>query len=215
MDIRHADLKDIEFVRKAIIESEKSGTDRLIYTKIFSIPEIEVKEIIRNVLKENITGQQYCLSNFLISEIDGEYAGASCSWVEGETGLSSSIIRANLLLDFIDHNNFATAKSLLKIANEIGFPRKTGAIQIENVFVENKFRGKGISGYLIEKHIQNQIRKTLIPKVQIILAKTNENALKSYIKSGFHITAERTSDKKEILDILPSNTNILMEKEIK
>jgi len=215
MEIRRADLKDIKFVLKAIIESEKSGTERLSYIKIFSIPEAEVKEIIRNVLKENIPGQQYCLSNFLIAEIEGEYAGACCSWVEGETGLSSSLIRANLLLDFIDHKYFIKAKSLLKIATEIGFPRKTGAIQIENVFVENKFRRKGISGYLIEKHIHIQKGKALIPTVQIILSKINENALKAYIKSGFHITAERTSDKKEILDILPSNTNVLMEKKIK
>lgn len=211
---RRAEPEDIDFILKTIIQSEKSGTDRLSYTGIFSLSEEEVKKIIANVLLENVPGQQYCLSNFLIAEEEGRYAGACCSWVEGETGLSSSIISANLLLDFIDHKNFQKATSLLQIATEIGFPREEGSIQIENVFVESSFRGRGISGLLIDKHIEMRRPNAVIPKVQIILSKINEKAYRSYLKAGFKIVGEKTSRRKEILDILPSDTNILMEKEI-
>ncbi|MGA7836880.1 MAG: GNAT family N-acetyltransferase [Ignavibacteriaceae bacterium] len=212
--IRQADISDIEFVLTAIIESEKSGTDKLSYTRIFPLSEAEVRTIIGNALKENIPGQQYSISNFLIALIDGNYAGACCSWIEGETGLSSSIIMANLLIDFIDHDNFTDSQRFLKIATEVVFTRTIGAIQIENVYVDDKFRGKGISSFLIQKHIENLKDKAPTQVVQIILAKTNENAFRSYIKSGFEIVAERSSENKEILDILPSDTNILMEKRL-
>ena len=212
--IRRAEIKDIEFIIKGIIESEKSGTARLSYSGIFFLSESNVKEIFGDILKENIPGQQFCLSNFLIAETGNEYAGTCCSWIEGETGIASSIIRASLLLDFIDSNNIEATKYRLKIAAEVNIPRENGTIQIENVFVEEKFRGKGISGMLIQKHIELQKPAANVPKVQIILSKTNENAFRSYLKSGFKIVEERTSDNREILEFLPSDTNILMEKEL-
>lgn len=213
-NFRRAGSDDIDFILKVIIESEKSGTDRLSYTRIFKMSENQVKEIIANVLRENIPGHEYCLSNFIIAEYNGNYAGACGAWIEGETGLSSSIIRANLLIDFIDHSHYERVNNLLQMATEVSFSRREGTIQIENVFVEDNFRGKGVSNLMIEKHIELLRGKARVPKVQIILSKINENAYKSYIKSGFKIVDEKTSNRKEILDILPSNTNILMEKEL-
>lgn len=214
INLRQAERKDIPFVTRAIMESEKSGTDRLSYVRIFSLTENKVKDIIAHILEENIPGQQYCFSNFIIAEIEDNYAGACCSWIEGEEGVSSSIIMASLLLDFIDHNNYEEAKSRLQIATEIGFQREPGSIQIENVFVEPEYRGRGISSQMIELHIRYHKTKSNAKKVQIILSKTNENAFKSYQKSGFRITAEKSSNKEEILNILPSNTNIMMEREL-
>ena len=86
---------------------------------------------------------------------------------------------------------------------------------MESIFVATNYRGRGICGALIAAH-QSAARQKYpqIPKAQILLMKTNDQAYRAYEKSGFTIVAERESQNPHILDLLPAACKILMEKNL-
>jgi predicted GNAT family N-acyltransferase len=80
------------------------------------------------------------------------------------------------------------------------------------VFVHNKFRGLGVSNKLILEQIKATIENgQQVTKVQIQLAGSNQPALNSYQKLGFRTVVTKKCDDPKILDLLPSDTKIMME----
>ncbi|MDD5571070.1 MAG: GNAT family N-acetyltransferase [Bacteroidales bacterium] len=210
--IRRAEEKDIDFLIKAIIEAEKSGTDKISYCNIFKVNETELKNILKEILLEDIEGQELCISGFLIAEVNEKYAGAICSWIECENEVQSKIIKANILFHYLGKERCDNAAATFGFLENIHIEREKSCLQIESVYVENEFRGMGICNKLIKEHVKKHSGKnSSFKKVQIILAKTNDNAYKAYKKIGFEIVKEKFSDNTEILSILPSNRMILME----
>jgi len=212
IELRRATEADADFIVKAIIEAEKSGTDKLSYATVFGLNEAKVEEILKNAVLEDIPGNELCISGFIIAFIDGIPSGAVCSWIEGADDMPSAILKANILYHFLGTEVLERAAVNSKLIDQLTIPRETGAMQIESVYVSNKFRGLGISNKLILEHIKDtsQIGPE-ITKVQIQLAGTNESALRSYLKLGFKTTVTKTCDDAKILDLLPSDTRIMME----
>ncbi|MEI6764568.1 MAG: GNAT family N-acetyltransferase [Bacteroidota bacterium] len=212
--IRKAAERDIPFLVESVIAAEKSGTETLSYSTIFNISEEEVKALLSRIFEEDIPGQELCISGFLIAEINGEYAGAVSAWVEGVEG-PSTIIKANMLSFFLGKEKVANATTKGTLLNTVHIEREIGALQLESVYTCNKFRGQGVSGKLIEEHIR-LVKKdfTDVKRAQILLAKTNNSAYKAYHKPGFYTVLERKCTDAAILDLLPADTMILMQKEI-
>ena len=212
IEFRRATETDIDFVVQAIIEAEKSGTDRLSYATMFRLGEPEVEEILRNCVMEDIPGQELCLSGFMVALIDGVRSGAVCSWIEGADDIPSSILKANILFHFLDSDRLLNAAENNLLLEQINIPRETGALQIEAVYVSDKFRGLGIASKLILKQIEETIGNGHnVTKIQIQLAATNRAALHSYERLGFKTTVSRKCSDARILKLLPSDTKIMME----
>lgn len=213
--IRKAAQDDIDFIINTIIESQKSGTEKISYCNIYSLTEAELRENLENILKEDlegITGYEFCLSNFLIYEINGERAGAQGSWIEGIDGMPSSIIKTNLLLQFLGREKLEKAYEKFEIIKELNFERDDGAIQLEYFFVKNKFIYKGVFVKLLVAQIKKHMASNKgISKVQSILFSDNAKSYKSFLRIGFEIVEEKTAKNKKILDIYPHDTRILME----
>jgi len=211
--IRKAEEKDIDFIVEAIIESAKSGTHINFYCTLFSISDEELKDILHTILLEDFPGHDFYRPGFLIAEVGGHLAGTCCSWIEGEFGEASTIIKANLFLAFLGHDRLSAAKSNFDLIHNLHFDREFGALQIENVYVHPNFRGLGLSNKLITEHIEQYKNKLdSLTKVQIILTKTNDFAFKSYFKLGFQIKAEKHEENDKVLEIFPSKSILLMEK---
>jgi len=212
---RRAEERDIDFIADTIIESEKSGTDKLSYCTIFSLEEAEFRRILKDILLEDIGGQELCLSGYLIAEANGEYAGACCSWIEGKDGTSSSIIKANILFYFLGEEKSRIADERSELIRKLNFERESGTIQLESGYVTPKYRGKNVCSNIILELIKNEYAKdNTLTKAQMIIAKTNELSYKANHKIGFEIVEERYVEDEEILKLLPSNRMILMENTI-
>ena len=67
ISIRKATEKDIPFLIETIIAAEKSGTETIAYCSIFSLGKEEFTELLKNILEEDIQGQELCVSDFLIA----------------------------------------------------------------------------------------------------------------------------------------------------
>jgi ribosomal protein S18 acetylase RimI-like enzyme len=216
ISIRKASEDDKDFLITSIIEAEKSGSDMISYCTIFSISEKELRILLEQILDEEIEGQELCISNFLIAEVDGEKAAASSTWIEMESGMSSSMIKSNLFLFLAGMDVIRNAGPSLHLMSDINIARGENALQVECVFTAEKYRGLGLGKQLIDEHIRlKQQAEILFDKVQVILLGNNSSAQKAYEKAGFSVVQQKTCTDNAILNLLPCNTKILMEKKNK
>lgn len=213
--IRNAVKSDLDFIAESIIEAAKSGTDRLFYSKILSLSEEEFTSKLKEILLFDVQGQELNYSSFLVIEIENEKAAACSAWIESDSGTSSSIIRGNLIFDMIERDNLELIKNNYQIIKDVHIDRTAGTLQIESVYVKNIFRGMGLSKKIIEAHINDKLMQgKKFNKVQLQVAKTNENAVKSYLKMGFETIFEKTTDNDLVLNFVPAKTVLLMEKKL-
>jgi ribosomal protein S18 acetylase RimI-like enzyme len=211
--IRKAIVNDINFIIETIIEAEKSLSNTISYCKIFSLTEEELVNLFQNILMEDIKGQELCYSEYLIAEENSNFVGACASWVEGAEGFSSSVVKANLLMEYFGHEKINEAQHLFKYLHEINIDREPNTLQIVNAYIKPDYRGQGIISKLILEHIEQQkIKYPFIKKVQLRPTGTNESAYKAYNKMGFDFVLEKKIEEDFILDFIPSKSKILMEK---
>ena len=213
--VRKATATDLNFLVEAVINAEKSGTDVLSYSTIFKLEEDDVRKILSEMIAENEGYCELSIDNFLIAEINGEYAGAIASWVEGADEIPSAIVKANLLFSFMPKESLLNLREISGMLEEVHIPRFVGALQLESIYTVPTFRGMGIAKLLIEKHIEKT--KTEFPemnKAQIILSDINNAALNAYKNAEFELTLHKISKNPLITEFLPSMGNYNMEKTI-
>lgn len=215
IQIRQAGPQDRDFVIEAIIEAEKSGSQMISYCQLLGITEDELRTLLNNILDEEMDGQELCIPNFLIAEVDGEQAAAVSTWIEGAGGMTSNLIKANFFMYFLGSDVMHNAAGSLKVLSETNIERKDGALQIECVYTREKFRGMGLSGHLINEHIAWRKGKgETFDTAQVIVLKDNVSAIRSYEKAGFSVVAEKKSSRPEILKILPCDTKVMLERKL-
>ncbi len=210
LSFRKAVEADIEFIVEGIIEAEKSGSDKLPYTTLFDLSEEDTAKLIRDILDEDIEGQEWCLQHFLIAEADGQQAACLSCWVEGSQGLGSGQLKAQAMAYFLD-KVWNEAADKLKLLAEMQLPRLKGYVQLECIYTHKAFRGQGLAGRLIEfavsEHQKNDID---FEGCEIQLLANNSAAVASYTKCGFLNRRESTCNDIRILDLLADGTRISM-----
>ncbi len=206
---------DLDFVTEAVFAAVKSGTNVLSYATLFEKSEEELKPLFRDMIEEDIEGQELWLSGFLIAKTDdGIPAATCCAWVEGEEG-ASSMLTAQVLSFGLGQEVYQKALEKHEIIESLRVDRTEGTLQFEHVYTALEFRGKGLAKQVIEKQIeQYKVQNSELTKAEIILFKTNESALKAYQKLGFETTFEQHSQHPEILNYFPADTRVLMNKDI-
>jgi ribosomal protein S18 acetylase RimI-like enzyme len=199
---------------EGICEAEKAGTDRLSYCRIFDLDECDFHDRLASMLREDLEGQELCISGFLVAVMDDEPVGAVAAWIEGASGAPSSILKANLLLQAIDRDRMRAAQRHFRKLADLTIPRDEGALQIESVYVRPRGRGRGIAGRLIQCHLAELGPAAVAGKAQVILTATNQTARSAYVRSGFRPSAERWSSDESLLSLVPSLGKLLMERSI-
>lgn len=209
--IRNATLGDIPFLVETIIEAEKSGTPILSYTTIFGLIEEDVKKYIALMLEEEIDGCELSISAFLLAEFRGETIGAVCAWVEGLEGVSSTILKGNLLRFTLPQHCFESISLLNHLIRELHIDYIADTIQIGLVYVAEKARGQGLVQKLLSKKIEQLKQANLkINDAYVQVFGHNFAAIKSYEKLGFETIEYKIARNKEITNYLPSDSKLLM-----
>ncbi len=209
--IRKATIDDIDFVSEALIEADKSSSPIVSTCKIFDLAEENYKIILREILIQDIEYYDYYLSGFLIAELNGEYVGASGSWLEAGNGTPSGIIKMTMLLAYLDKANISKIKDNIQIIKGLNPTREPGALQLEYIYIREKYRGQGFFAKIVSENINWNLNKYNFSKVQSILFKENSNSYFSFLKFGYKVVEEKKVDNPKVLDFYPFNTKILME----
>ena len=213
MKVRRANKTDISFLVHAILEAEASGSQNISYREIFCLNDRELKDLLDSILSEEIQGCGWSPPEFLIAEQDGEAAACCAAWIEGASGLSSNIIKSQLLVEFLGQEKWENSKENLNAASEINIARTPGILQIESVYTQPGYRGNGLSGILIREHLL-QAAKTGTRSAEIQLMKNNGAAMRAYQKVGFILKGEKGSHNNKLGTILPYHTRLLMAKDL-
>ncbi len=211
LSIRQATANDIDFVIEAIIESEKGTSNVVSSCNIFNLPEDRFKEILKDVLNQDIENYDYYLSGFLIAESNGEYIGASGSWIENADGTPSGLIKATVLFPYLDKTKMKEINKNSQIIKNLTFTRKNGTLQLEHGYVREKYRRQGVFSQLVMENIKRNFHKNEFPLSQVVLFKQNYKSYNANLKVGYQVVEEKKVEDPVVLNYFPYNTKVLME----
>ena len=213
--VRKAEERDIPFLAETIIQAEKSGTDRLSYSTILGLTEKDTNKYLQEILLEESYGCELSLDSFFVAEKSGVVAGAISAWIEGIDDVSSSVLKGNLLNYTLPIECIKKAISVSNIINEINIDHIWKTAQLGLVYVAGDFRGQNIVGILLDSAIKSlKESDSTLSEMYVQVFSNNIPAIKAYTKAGFSILQEKTSTSGRVEEFLPSNTKILMKKNI-
>ncbi len=207
---REATVNDIDFIIKAIIEAEKSGSDKLSYSTIFNLTETEVKTIFRSMLEEEVDGCEFSLTSYIIAEKNNEIAGTIGAWIEN-SDYPSSFIKSNLLSSFLPKSSLVYASNEAKIVSDLIVEHVESSLAIAIVYISLPYRGQQLFKLLVDEHIK---RNMGIKVLTIQVMSNNYFAIKTYKRYGFIEYDEIVSQNEMINRFLPYNKKLLMKMSI-
>lgn len=218
--IRRATVKDIDFLVDTIVAAEKSGTDNFGLAKLFELSEDEMRSYIKAMLEEEVDGCELSVSSFLVADHQGKTVSAFAGWVEGqnEDGLSSAILKSNLIGYCLPMENVMKSQTKSDIVRPLQIEREEGSYQLEYSYTLPEYRGKGIMKDIINMHIIDYQQNTPphqeggIRKIQVHVFANNEAAIGTYKRCGFEITKEYNSNNPLVEQYFPYHTILLMER---
>lgn len=212
--LRKATLQDAEFIAEVIIGAEKSNSKNLGLATLFDLQESDVKDLIVEMLEEEIDGCEFSVNSFLLIEYFEKPVAAVGGWVESlDEGIPSKVLKSNLVSFTFPKESIKYLHNHADIISDIQIEREKFSLQIEYVFVDKNHRGKRLAEKLINAHIaEAQAIYPELNKVQVQVFKNNSAAIKLYERIGFKTSKVYTSNNDEILEFLPFNQKLLMEK---
>lgn len=218
--IRRATLNDVDFLVDTIVAAEKSGTDNFGLAKLFELSEGEMRTYIKAMLEEEIDGCEFSVGSFLVADHQGKAVSAFAGWVEGqnEDGMSSALLKSNLIGYCLPMENVMKSQSKSDIVRPLQIEREEGIYQLEYSYTLPEYRGKGIMKDIINMHIVDYQQSTPphqeggIRKIQVHVFANNEAAIGTYKRCGFEITKEYNSNNQLVEQYFPYHTILLMER---
>lgn len=224
--IRRATLNDVDFLVDTIVAAEKSGTDNFGLAKLFELSEGEMRTYIKAMLEEEVDGCEFSVSSFLVADHQGKAVSAFAGWVEGqnEDGMSSALLKSNLIGYCLPMENVMKSQSKSDIVRPLQIEREEGTYQLEYSYTLPEYRGKGIMKDIINMHIIDYKQNTPphhphhqeggIRKIQVHVFANNEAAIGTYKRCGFEITKEYNSNNPLVEQYFPYHTILLMERKV-
>jgi GNAT superfamily N-acetyltransferase len=213
LSYRGAGLEDIDFVATAIIQAERSYTDRTIYERVFGIPGAELVGFVKDMLSEDIPGSELCCSSWVLAMAGGTTVGGIATWIEASGNLPSNLIHANLLAHALGQERWKQAQRDLAVLSEIDIKREPATMQIEGGYVVPSYRGRGIWNATMEHAISRcRVDHPEVEKVQMISVAENKAAYDTFSKSGFVVAKRTHSDNPEVESLFPGTGRVLWER---
>lgn len=211
--IRKATPQDVDFIAETIIEADKSGTPISSSCNILGISEKEYRALLTKILLEDdVEGQEFSLSGFLVAELHGEPIGGLGSWIEMATGVPSHILYSTILLHQMDREKISPILANFKITRELNFRKENGCIIFEYGYVKKAFRRKGVyTRIMIESIKKHYPTNNVIPKVQGSCFKANYPSLNANTKLGFKVVETKISENEELKKMFPYNEKVKLE----
>ena len=215
--IRKATFPDIPFLTEAVIAAEKSNSDKLSYATLFNFSEDKARELIVSMFEEEIEGCELSFDSFLIAEYEGVPIATFGAWIEGFDGNPpSQLLKSNLIGFTFGTEAVAFLKAKSHVVKDLVTAREPLALQFEYLYVDPAHRGKSLSNLIIGKHEENaRAEYPELKKAQVQLYGNNANAIKVYENNGFTRAASYHSEAPEVLNYLPFDEKIVMEKTYK
>lgn len=215
--LRIATLSDINFIAKVIIEAEKSGSDKIGIATVFNLTESELQNYLVEILDEEIDGCEFSFSSFVIAEFNGQPVAAFGGWIENENenNQPSAILKSNLIGFVFPKEKLLTLKKNQEIIKDILIDREPHTHQLEYAYVDEEHRGHGLTNRIINQLLEIAKKKNPnLKKSQVQVYANNSSAIKVYERAGYYEIDRKESNHSLILDYLPWNVKLVLEKKL-
>lgn len=173
--IRPADNTDIPFIVDAIVNIEKTGKSDT-FSNLFGTDENTTRHYLEQFLQDDESlNTEFSLNTYSIVEINGERAGCCClfftdpNYYQNKSELFPIHLKKEHLTKFIEN------AKLLPDTKQYS----TNKYFLEYLYVDDKFRGKGVSKAILEYLFAKTDILHLIPLVN------NTFAVEYYRRFGF------------------------------
>lgn len=209
--LRRATESDVPFLVRCIRAAETGKTTETTYERLFGLSSSELEGLLTEICEADIPGCELCYPNFWIAEEDQIPAGGLAAWVEATEGLPSSFLKGQLLAQAMGKQRFLAARPKLEALAGVDILRSPGYLQLDAIFVEESFRGKGVLEALVG-HILAQYGE--VPVAQILLVGGNDRALRAYTRLGFALKDQTQTDDRATAELLGGSGRLLLEKHL-
>ncbi len=206
---KKATKSDLQFVIDCIVGAEYSGSQILSYCALFEITESEFRELLIEIIDEEIEGQPWNLEHWFIGFIDNIQVCGGCCWIEAENGIGSDMLKSQILQYFLPEK-WKMKLDELKLISELTIPRIPNSIEVEYFYTHPDFRNRGLITsmiYFIDETFPDRNK-------EIIMVGNNVRAMELYKRHGYDVREIKTSTQKNILTLLPSDTKVALLKKI-
>ncbi|MDB9721371.1 GNAT family N-acetyltransferase, partial [Winogradskyella sp.] len=151
--LRTANIFDINFLSKVIIEAEKSGSDKIGLAKVFNLTESELQNYLIQILDEEVDGCEFSISSFVIAEFNDEPVAAFGGWIENENedNQPSYILKSNLIGYIFPQEKLMELKKNQEVIKDILIEREPHSHQLEYAYVDSNHRGMGLINKIINE----------------------------------------------------------------
>jgi ribosomal protein S18 acetylase RimI-like enzyme len=187
--LRRATKSDISFLAKIILLAETSGKELISYREMFNIPDKELLKGFEIALDNEQLGHGLTYLTFLVVEIDGVLASASCGYIEGEHGSSNHLMTGALISGFSTEAVIGAFKKNSKF-KDVQINKSYEALQIDSVATLADHRGKGLFKLIFDEHCR-LAKQQGCKQLEIQVWAGNEGAIAAYKKLGCEITNEK------------------------
>jgi hypothetical protein len=171
--------------------------------------------IFRDATSKDIPFLELSVSSFLVLETKGQVVAAVSAWIEGSEGISSSILKGNLLSYTLPKFCIERATSLNPIINDLHIEYAPNSIQLGNGHVLKDFRGNNLLRILMDKKIELLSKiKTDISEAYAQIYACNTPSIRTCERMNFEKILLKESLNKETIKYLPYDKKILMKKEL-
>lgn len=212
---RNATLDDIPFLVDTIIEAEKSGTERLTYTTIFGLSEEESRKYLADMLLEEVDGCELSVSSFLVAESEGKVVAAVSVWIEGLEGISSSVLKGNLLSYSLPKDCIERAASIFPVIRDLQMEYQQNTIILGNGHVLKEYRGHNLLGKLMDEKMKSlSLLRPDITEAYAQVFECNAPSLRTCEKLGFVPALIKKSENEDVIQYLPYHSKVLLRKKL-
>lgn len=214
---RPAEPRDVDFCVETIVMAEKSRTDKFSYEQIFDMPESELRRIFREIILEDISGQELALSSFLVGEIQGMVVGAVACWPEILNDTASSLLKANVLSYYIPPEKFSKAMPLLEKLSHYQFEHEPDSIQFSSIYVSEEYRTLDLLLEFILRgvvFVRGKYPKRTFRYMAGEISNSNAFLERAYRRIKIFPVKKIMVDDPDVLKVLPGNSRLYMRGEI-
>ena len=214
---RQAKIEDASFISKVIIESEKSGSNIIGLAKVFDLTEPELKKYLIQMLEEEIEGCELSFNSFIIVELNNIPVAGFGGWIENENedNQPSFILKSNLLNFILPQEKITYFKNNQNVIKDILVEREPHTHQVEYAFVEEDHRGNNLTIKMLNELTKLAKNKNSnLKKTQAQFFENNTIAIEMFKQIGYKIIKRKESNHTSILNYLPYNVKLILEKEI-
>jgi GNAT superfamily N-acetyltransferase len=207
--LKKATKNDLSFVIDCIVGAEYSGSQILSYCVLFDLTENQFRELLVQIIDEEIEGQPWNLDHWFIGYLNEVQVCGGCCWIEAQNGIGSDMLKSQILQYFLP-DKLKLKMEELKLISEITIPRIPDSIEVEYFFTHPEYRNRGLITsmiYFIDETFPNRNK-------EIIMVGNNVRAMELYKRHGYDVRETKTSTQKNILTLLPSDTKVALLKKI-